>query len=427
MRGSTAIAVVLSLVLLSCGDETTINNTVISNAGTIIGHLDPPDPGAVVITGDGVYSTTTDEDGQFTLAGVQPGLYSLEVRPIQYSVRKLETFKVAPNQLVDLGTIVLSHDPYPIYLTYPPDGDDSVPPNIIGIHVYVDEPLNMDDLHSGSRVTPPLAGHWEEHIIPYYPFLGLRSFVEFVLDDPYLALATHYELTIDPTVRTEAGVPIGDDVSVEFTTQDLQVNWVQPRTGFEGRVGLTDFRARVVFNTAIEVDSLNKAAVFEPELEGVWIAETAPTVFTFLPTQPNPLKGSTTYRLIVADDVALTGAATLPAPDTMGFETEPYRIEAVDPCNGCSSYGYGLVRVEFNTAMDTASVESAFSLRIVGDTAVGGEIQWRSSHRVMLFWATDRSLEGGRAYHISLPRSVLTADGHTLHADLESYFTVDSD
>jgi hypothetical protein len=422
MRAHIAVAVTAGLIFSSCTDETTINNYNMATSGMITGSIDPVEIGIYIYL-DEFRSYRLRDDGYFYFTDVEPGEHLITVEPVTFSPRRISGVSVAPAQATNLGTIELSHLPYPIYLTQPADGDSLVRTSTYGLSLYLDEPLSLEDLASKTTISPPVAGEWAGKATTGRT--GTRY--DFIFNDARsgdrysLTTSTAYTVRIDKSVRTVEGEPLETDAEIEFRTEPLTVYADISKDYENGEAPLLSFEAYLKFNDSVDVDSVTRAATFEPPIPGIWIRRTSRGDISFLMAAPS-LVPSTQYKLIIRGDVPLAGSTTLSRPDTTEFMSAALGVEYISPCNGCES-GSGSVLIEFNTPMDTATVNAAFTVSPVGGTPVPGTKSWTLASRILSF-APNPKLGPTAVYVIRLTTEARSSTGVHIAQGIESYFVI---
>jgi hypothetical protein len=433
--------IVLAAVLFAagCTEKSTNYYYNQSKVSSISGTVLPADSGTVTASGNTVLTTTIGSDGFFMIDSVAPGIYTITVEPLHYSMRVLRNVVISKSSDYSFRGIALSNYPYPIYRTYPVDGITGVSRNS-DIYIYADEQLNFDDLSSQATFDPPLAGTWNDvscrncgsiEGVAAYVF---SSYISKSEPGSGMQLGTTYEVSIPGSVRTLAGVSLGHDVIFSFTTMPLSVNVrIYPGLMFY-TVPITNFRPTLEFSVCVNVDSLNIAARFEPAISGLWLPvsyysdsrkcsdDNYSPYLRFYPT--GLLSPDTDYRLIISDEVYLADHVKLSKPDTTAFSSEPLGVTMIFPENGA----YWVVpsctlQVTFNTPMDTASVAAAFELREVDGEVVAGAIVWGGGDTMMSF-APAAVLKSGSLYRVTILKTAKTAGGVNLKTNFVSYFAV---
>lgn len=423
MRVAGCGIIAASILMAGCSDEITVNSECFyptGSQGGIVGWVSPVDAGSVTATGAaGTAQAWINEDGYFILDTISPGVYSLTVAPENFSHRKFFDLLVNPGDINSQGEITLSTCPYPIYRISPEDGTEISHSKYLSL--YVDEPLSIEDLEGATTIEPPAVGTWSEE-----PGRLIYRFSE------KLMIATTYQVTIDASVTTAAGEPLGADLQFSFTTQPLSVSIHIYRGGLKDKVSVSEFRAALSFNTYIDCEAVSQAAVFEPDITGIWIPQDdyfspyGPRVasfFTFLP-YGGSLDYETSYTLTISDQVDMGDGMRLQEPETIAFETEGIGVFYVNPHNGESSVPPDdSIRMEFNVAMEPVSVESAFSLQEVPGDLVEGSFEWYSTKRV--YFRPAENLHSGSLYRISLSTEARTSEGVNISEPFESHFCVE--
>lgn len=430
LRGSLVVFVA-GLIVFGCGDETTINNYSLTDTGIIVGSITPFDIGSTVQL-DSLVPVLIPAGGDFVFTQVPMGGHVITIEPVNYSPRRISQVEVWPSQVHYLKEITLTTLPYPVFRTFPEDGDSGVSAvKIYGIEIEADESLDTADLNAGTSIEPPINGRWHGPS----DSVRARSSYSFYIEDTStqggglrpprmqraLRVGTTYHVTIDGSVRTAFGVPLGRDIEFSFTTEPLEVFASIPYAGLEGGVKMGAFIPVLNFNDSVNIDSVAKAVSFVPAIEGVWIAREDENEVSFLPSG-GLLPPSTEYMMIVSDDVPLSGVAHLEQPDTTFFTTEPVGVTSSSPCNGCAGGSY--IRLEFNAPMDTASVSSAFELTSASGDTVEVEFHWDTFNRPFrqLSVIPQRPMAGGVIYRYVVSRDARSAAGYPIYKAVEVYF-----
>ncbi|TFH65884.1 MAG: hypothetical protein E4G91_00820 [Candidatus Zixiibacteriota bacterium] len=435
--------IVLAVVLFAagCTDKSTNYYYNQSKVSSVSGTVLPADSGTVTASGNTVLTTTIGSDGFFTIDSVPPGIYSITVEPLHYSMRVLRNLVISKSSDYSFRGIVLSNYPYPIYRTTPTD--DQAGYSVSGdIRFYADERLNLEDLSQMATFDPPLYGVWSETAGRSSGGIegdAMYSFSNRVIGQPapegyMMQLGTTFEVSIPGSVRTLAGVSLGHDVIFSFTTMPLSVNVrIYPGLMFY-TVPITNFRPTLEFPVCVNVDSLNIAARFEPAISGLWLPvsyysdsrkcsdDNYSPYLRFYPT--GLLSPDTDYRLIISDEVYLADHVKLSKPDTTVFTTEPLGVTWIFPENGATGIAPSCtLQVIFNTPMDTASVTAGFELREVDGEVVAGASVWGGSQTAMSF-APAAVLKSGSLYRVTILKTAKTAGGVNLKTNFVSYFAV---
>ncbi len=413
----------LLLLLISCSDDI-VNNYYGSEAGSITGYINPPDPGTRISIDGGTTFELADERGFFILTNLQPGIYDLTIDPANYTKRSIRGLTITPGKTHNLDEVVLSTFPYPIYEVQPEDGAENVysPTQFV---IYADEQLNLDDLRAGISIDPPI--EITDIRDDDYRLSTTRYSVRF---KNRLALGTTYRVTISGDVRTAAGIALGEDIAVSFTTQAMTVYVDLPPQGAMGGVTLRTFQPVLRFGDCVDAEAISRAVDFIPAIEGIWLPQFTSSEcekqnhyrsYSFFPTSP-PLLAETNYLLIVSDQEELTDGVYLPRADTTSMTTEPYGVTSLYPKNATTNVSTNIyVELRFNVPMDTASVETAFALTPSVGGQPSGIFTWSSSKMIMNYYPDDHLL-GGTVYTITVGTHAQLATGENVTREFVSYF-----
>ncbi len=413
----TVIIALLAAIagLISC-DRSTVNNYGTNLTG-IVGNVTPADGGeALAVNGVDTFFTQIYSDGFFIHEGLRAGIYRVIIQPDHYSRRQVSDVIVVTGEFTQLKQISLSTYPYPFYLSSPQDGSVNVSRYAAErIYLYTDEGLDTASLAEATSFDPPLPGKWST--------TGNKGIV-YMASTP-LRTGTTYRLTLATTARTLAGSPLEKELCLRFSTEPLRAMVGQLPLGIDGGVRLRDFSPRVQFNDSVVVDSASRAIRFEPDIEGEWFS-----VFSsyregylrFLPSN-GQLEPEASYRMIVSDRVNLIGTVHLLTPDTTSFITEPYGVTDYYPRHGQISSPTSSVWLEFNTTMNTTSVESAFTLTDADSNLIAGAYQW-SGMSAVAFHPESGALQSGQTYRIRLATTARTVSGVNLKHEYQSVFMV---
>jgi len=443
MRGIPALLIgAMLLALCGCSDDT-VNNYYRSDTGAIYGNVLPVDSGVVRAIGGQIFETPLTSAGTFRLSDLPPGIYEVQVIPQNHTMRVFRDVTVESGKSQGLMRITISSLPYPVFKTSPANG--AVDASSSQIVLYVDEYLNLSDLNTATHISPA---------VDQSPWISSSYYYGYDYESDYMSypicytnvsrqgksgfqVGTEYQVTIDSTVRTISGTPLGKTLRFSFRSQSLSVQVFLPRYSLTGLVSLSSFSPSLKFSTCVNPDSVNKALRFEPPIEGVWMSSQGNDYgrtcsdlpnnyfYRFFQTGAAPL-ASTNYRLIVDDVTKLVDEVSFEIPDTTEFLTDAYGVEYVSPVQGA----YHVVAdqqilLTFNALMDTLSVQATFKLERYGGEAVSGEFAWTLPGRKLTFSHPGQLLVSQGVYRITVLKGAKTAAGSELEKDFVSYFAVE--
>jgi hypothetical protein len=420
MRRIIITAIAITIIFISGCEDKTVNNYYEGMPGGIAGYTSPADSGTVTAIGINNYQGIIGENGYFQILDMEPGIYEVTIYPENYSRYVFHDVFVSQGDVTLLKGINLSVYPYPIRSTYPEDGAEDIHPNSrIAISTY--ESLDVDDLNGGTTIIPQLEGSWELYRSIEYRYVASEE-VQF---------NTTYHITIDGSVSTEEGVPLGENMQFSFTTGPLKVSVSLPNETVQGGIPIIGFSPRVSFTHDVYVDQVNAAINFEPPINGFWLSfrEDYYTTFFFFPTC-GALSPNSSYMMIISDQVNLYGDVSLSEPDTTFITTAGYGVNYISPSNGYTgASAYTNIRLLFSLPMDTASVEAAFSLCEFDEDGVElilppveGVFTWYGPTE-MRFQPLEY-LNSGSVYKIGVTTDARTETGIPIDEEFESYFLV---
>ena len=264
------------------------------------------------------------------------------------------------------------------------------------------------------------------HTVPPLDLVAVRSpysasYVD-VSVPSRLSIGARYELHIDDTLRDMSGTPLAAAQVLEFTTERLRVTSAE----FYGQYGAPvepggDLYARIRLNAIVDAEAFNAAASFDPPIAGLWIrANSEEGVLDFFPDAP-ALQPGQAYAFRISGTAPLAGGATLGSDFASGFQVQPLRVRQMNPSNGARGvYTWTSIGLEFNAAMDQASVEAAFRLEGSGGAALPGTFYW-SGDRSFSFSPLSQ-LASGTTHKISIAGTARSMSGAQLGAGVSSVF-----
>ncbi|MHC1681165.1 MAG: Ig-like domain-containing protein [Methanomassiliicoccales archaeon] len=245
-----------------------------------------------------------------------------------------------------------------------------------------------------------------------------------------LSYNTEYTVTIGTGAKDLAGNGLAAAFTSSFVIEDEPdttaptVVTVDPSNGaLDVSIGTT---VQVTFSEAMDTTSVESAfsLVGIGSVTGTFAWSVGDTVMTFTPS--SALSYNTEYTVTIgtgAKDLAGNGLA---AAFTSSFviEDEPDTtaptVVTVDPSNGALDVSIGTtVQVTFSEAMDTTSVESAFSL--VGIGSVTGTFAWSVGDTVMTFTPSS-ALSYNTEYTVTIGTGAKDLAGNGLAAAFTSLF-----
>jgi hypothetical protein len=420
---------VIALIFLAC-EENNIANYYAPQLGGIQGQLIPADSAIITLSGDTDFTYQVPSSGRFYISDIPPGDYSVIIEPFNYTRVVYAGIAIGAGSIVNYGTISLNTLPFPLRSTFPAPNDTTVDLDRV-IVLQCQMPLNLDDLNAFTTITPDVEGQWYAPTTSGYYYFGVES--EGKIQNLLLP-STEYRIEIEDDVRIESGGTLEGDVEFTFSTKPITVS-IYVSDGNDGLVSLKELDLDVNLGLCVSSEAFISSISIDPPVEGIWISEEVcysnpfrignpSQFFSFFPFQ-STLPPATQYTVRIAAGTSLIQSAGLRYERTFTFTTEPYRVVEVSPPNG-SVITYGrVVELHFNTAMDTLSVEQAFSLVGLEGENVTGEMNWHYENSLFTFDFRGTELSDS-TYVIRLLPNTRAVDGSALEDEIESYFRVTS-
>jgi len=314
-----------------------------------------------------------------------------------------------PAFLADLPPAVATISPQP--------GQEIAPDGAITLRFT--QPMDRATVEQALRITPAVAGdfEWEDDQTVSFRPRGLAS-------------ATQYQLALAPTALAANGLPLNRELAFSFATfSPLTVTHTSPAHNSRGLRGdvpvLISFNYPVVpLNCTGQVadDAAgcpNLPLVFTPGVvgQGTWINT---SIYRF-----DPLPGweaGESYTATLPSGVTSVDGAALEVSYTWAFNIAPPRITDYIPRSGASNIPLEeAIRINFNTPMDPASTEAAFTLTTAQGAPVAGDFTWRNDHTQLVFTPT-ALLQFSTGYNVQLAESAQAIGGVPLKEGVEWRF-----
>jgi uncharacterized protein YfaS (alpha-2-macroglobulin family) len=272
------------------------------------------------------------------------------------------------------------------------------------ITFYFNQPMDRASVEEAMKGTPALNGTftWQDD-----------SILVFTPTQPWEPNST-LSITLNTLAKSDGGLTLQQPVTVEYPTTDyLRLNQMLP---MQGTQEVAPESAIVVsFNEPVVAlgagDDLPPAFSLEPfaDGQGEWL-NTSTYVF-----YPEPaLFGGTMYTVRVDPNLKSTGGTGLDSSGIWTFYTLEPGFTSYSPQKDALHVRLDEpVVVTFNQAMDTVSVEGAFTLIDENRQDIPGTFSWSEDFKQMTFTPNDLYQRGTR-YTFSIPAGVLSRGGATL-------------
>ncbi|MBM3190416.1 MAG: hypothetical protein FJZ90_17070, partial [Chloroflexi bacterium] len=281
-----------------------------------------------------------------------------------------------------------------------------------------DQPMDRASVEQAWRIAPAIEGaiEWRD-----------ERTVAFVPAGAGFQRGSQYVVTLDASAQSAAGLRLQDDLRLSLRSAGyLEVAEVYPQP--DTLDVDTNSPIRVAFNRPVvpltsvgQMTGLPDPLAFSPPVEGQgsWVNT---SIYSFQPSEG--LAAGTLYTVRVSAGLQGVGDAVLAKDYAWSFTTKMPDLVSVYPGPDRRHIApTGPVRLVFNQAMDTASVEERFSLVHSGTLRpVAGTFSWEAAAAQ---FAPAEPFERGAAYRIRLEKGSLSASGGAAMASTYAWqFTV---
>ena len=237
--------------------------------------------------------------------------------------------------------------------------------------------------------------------------------------DQALLPATKVSLTINTTAKAANGLALSEPVTIQYTTAEpLRLVDSLPSDGVTDAAPSSAVVA--TFNQPVvplgsENNSDPQAFTLQPSVpgHGEWI-----NTSTYIYYPEPALGGGTTYTVQLNSSLTSTNGTTLAdgTKASWSFTTATPRVDSVDPAAPTKLKLDGPIVINFNITMDSASVESNFSLKNPTGNSVPGKFTWNDS-KTSLTFVPDNLLARSTNYTLSLNGQAQAFGGVSLGSD----------
>lgn len=267
-------------------------------------------------------------------------------------------------------------------LGYTPVPDDTVSPIVVSrspargaelppdgaIELVFDRPMDRAAVEASFRLSPAIDGTIQWSNAQTLRFLPAQP----------LPRAAVYDVVLDQGARAEDGAQLNSAYHFRFaTTGYLEVGQVIPADGAQDVEA--DSTITVIFNrpvialtTVEQMANAPQPLTFDPPIagRGEWLST---AVYQFFPEQP--LAGGSRYTGIISADLRDLDGNPLSGEYRWSFSVARPEVTFVSPNDDATLVSVEpVIRVNFNQAIDPASAESAFHLRVRGGSDVPGAL-----------------------------------------------------
>lgn len=290
------------------------------------------------------------------------------------------------------------------------------------------QPMLAESLAGAMLIAPPPA---EGVSITW----SADSTVATVTPRPSWANAASVAVTIGRSAQNSTGIGLVATASVLFSTIDSEAPSVVSISPGNGAVSVsTTASLTILFSEPMNEATVLAAVSLTPAAAGTRRSRVSDGGRLFEISWSQPLSGLTDYTLAIGTGARDTSGIPLSQPissifttiDTSFSDSTPPTIlsgQEVPRANSTFVASSTIISLPFSTAMNTASVESAFSLK-AGAVAVAGSSRWESNRFI---FTPSAPLSNGQVYEVRVAGSATRDNGVSIAAAWVATFTTAPD
>ena len=272
------------------------------------------------------------------------------------------------------GPKVVSHEPLD-------DGFKNLKPNI---RVIFDREMDAASIREGLKVEPALQYNLE-------------------VKGKVATLALSEAMSPGVTYRFEVGAPAHD---LKGAPLDPVYRWAYNPAPLHVEAELSkEKEIRLYFNYPVEVRKTGTPFAIDPALEGGWTWDNLGAIFH----SERAIDRGTRYTISFTQPFYGLLNSTLGTLDPLVFTPAP-PIESALPVDEWVQLDLDAISIQFQIAMDAASVEKAFSV----EPALKGHVEWKEK---LFSYVLEERLKRDTLYKVTLQAGVLDAQGKTAMLD----------
>ena len=211
------------------------------------------------------YVGLTDDEGNYLIANVPEGTYSLIAELSKYIPVKIEPVYVAPEETTELQEITLEIyiEPPAVLYTQPSDGDDKVTvKKEIPVYIWFSKKMNPGSVKQAISINPTvdyIMYSGKEH--PQSDFDILLIMLQGAYTETPASFETTYNVRVDQSATDFEGKSLLEPYEFSFTTGLAEIISTSPGYG-EKRVDFGPIQPVLIyFNAPIDYGTLNESTI----------------------------------------------------------------------------------------------------------------------------------------------------------------------
>ncbi len=228
---------------------------------------DPPEGPAgvqVALAGED-FVTFTDDDGNWEIIGVEPGVYTVVATLTGYRDALVQGMEVVGGTPTEVDDIILELDvevPRVVF-TEPKDGTGDVAieqPLLITVQFSV--PMDVASVREAISIQPEtelkVTALGQPHALGGTDLYQVELEAVPGTGKKSVRYGTRYKLTIDRSAESTEGVSMRQDYELNFTTDYALIIATNPEDGEEDAIALFDRPVEIYFNAPIDPESIDR-------------------------------------------------------------------------------------------------------------------------------------------------------------------------
>lgn len=393
---------------LSCNNPTEVTVITPTNA-SVAGKVLPLGVSSVVraIQGTVTKTDSCSSNGAFQIDNLKAGTCMLEVAAKNFGTYR-GTVTLTAGGVNEVNDITLGKYPYPLRSASPSLQSQW---NGIGTTISMSFALPMDtaSVVKAFSMTPATPGifMWssDNTQLTFRPNATLRT-------------STAYTVSLDTSACTVDNSHVEFVFSYSFSTEPFRVVQSNPATGTTG-YGLNQ-QAYFYFPAPVNAASVEKAVSVTPAtaVDFTWSG-----LYLYVKPKSGYWRSGTQYTITVADSAMDSWGNPMASAYSLSFTTASAAVTTITPSDGQTAVSpSATVYLYFNTKVNKASVENAFSCKDSLDSLMGGTFSWSSDNTYFSFTPA-RQFKAGMKYSLRLDTTATDALGGKLPGVSSSFRT----
>jgi hypothetical protein len=244
-------------------------------------------------------------------------------------------------------------------------------------------------------ISPATPGYWW---IPSYE----DSTTLYFASTEYLAFGTNYTVMVKAGAMDKFGNQLPSDYVSSFTSVDFRITSEVPRP--DETVGNLGEIIYLTFSGPVDTGSVRGAFSLTPPVDGYFQLQQGSSYLEFVSSYG--LLPNTRYTVNLSTLLRSSTGNPLSQPFSLSFTTDSFRVTHTSPSNEDTNITSGYIYVQFNSPINTASVDSGFAIvpKVHGVFLLNRDSYYFSA----------QDLQPGTKYDVTISSPTATLTGNTL-------------